>query len=117
MLCLHEWIWKIHLGRIQQKIRELSNDDKLLSVIGDFKTKSEKISDISLKVLKICKKLKLQMAFNYQFDYVLISNVISSEKYSSGTFKNLYSEQKSLFLRICFDDDKVLKTPNVEENI
>ena len=66
--------------------------------------------------MKICKKLKLQTAFNYQFDYVLISDVISSEKYSSGTFKNLYSEQKSLFLRICFDDDKVLKTPNVEEN-
>ena len=76
--------------------------------------KVQKVSDISLKVVKICKKLKLQTAFNYQFDYVLISNVISSEIYSSGTFKNLYSEQKSLFLRICFDDDKVLKTPNLE---
>ncbi len=49
----------IHLRKIQQKISQWSNDDKLLSVIGDFKTKSEKVSDISLKVVKICKKLKL----------------------------------------------------------
>ena len=76
------------------KISECWKDHQLLSVIGDFNTKSEKVSDISLKVVNICKELKLQTTFNDQLDYVLIPDVISSQKYSSGTFKNLYSEQK-----------------------
>ena len=86
-------------------------------------TKSEKVSDISLKVVNICKELKLQTALesirynlNDQLDYVLIRDDISSQKYSGGTFKNLYSEHKSLFLRIYTDDNDVFKTANIEEN-
>ena len=63
------------------KICEWSKGYKLLSVIGDFNTKSEKVGDISLQVVNICKKLKLQTAFNDQLDYVLIPDHISSQKY------------------------------------
>ena len=60
---------------------------------------------------------KVTNQFQYKLDYVLIPDDIISQKYSSGTFKNLYSEHKSLFLRICFDENEVLKTPNLKENI
>ena len=87
---------------------------QLLSGIGDFNTKSEMVSDISVTLVNNLKELKLKTALesirhnlNDQLDYVLIRDDISSEKYSADTFKNLYSEHKSLFLRICTDDNEV----------
>ena len=48
-----------------------------------------------------------------QLDYVLMRNDIQSNKYLAGTFKNLYSDHRSLFLRIPLpegeeEDDEVI---------
>ena len=39
-----------------------------------------------------------------QLDYVLMKNDIPSKKYLAGTFKNLYSDHSSLFLRIALPE-------------
>merc|ERR1712240_23678 len=39
-----------------------------------------------------------------QLDYVLMKNDIPSNKYLAGTFKNLYSDHSSLFLRIALPE-------------
>ena len=57
--------------------------------------------------MDIFKKLGVKSAFKSvthnldgQLDYVLMRNDIQSNKYLAGTFKNLYSDHRSLFLRI-----------------
>ena len=105
------------------KISEYSKNDQFLSVIGDLNIRSEMGSDISLTLVNIFKKLRVKSALqsirhnlNGKLDYVLMRDDINSEKYSAGTFKNLYSEHKSLSLRICTDDTEVFQTANIEEN-
>ena len=94
------------------KISEYSKNDQLLSVIGDLNITSEMGSDIF-------KKLRLKSALqsrkhnlNAKLDYVLMRDDINLEKYSAGTFKNLYTDNKSLFLRISTDPNDVFKTAN-----
>ena len=41
---------------------------------------------------------------DYVLDYVLMKNDIPSNKYLAGTFKNLYSDHSSLFLRIALPE-------------
>ena len=45
-----------------------------------------------------------------QLDYVLMKDGINAAKYVAGSFKNLYSDHKSVFLRISTDDDDVVTT-------
>ena len=45
-----------------------------------------------------------------QLDYVLMKDGINAAKYVAGSFKNLYSDHKSVFLRISTDVDDVVTT-------
>ena len=48
-----------------------------------------------------------------QLDYILIRYDIDSNKYLAGSFKNLYSDHKSLFLRISTDDTAIPAPPPI----
>ena len=61
--------------------------------------------------MEIFQKLHVKSAFKCsthnldgQLDYVLMRHDIQSNKYLAGTFKNLYSDHSSLFLRIALPE-------------
>jgi len=51
-----------------------------------------------------------------QLDYVLIWKDIQSNKYLAGNFKNLYSDHRSIFLRIPTDNNVIPVSPPINEN-
>merc|ERR1712081_156175 len=84
-----------------------SQKKNFLGVIGDLNIRSEFGIDTLTKLLDIFQKLGVKSVFKSvthnldgQLDYVLMKNNIQSNKYLAGTFKNLYSDHRSLFLRI-----------------
>ena len=95
------------LNDIINNLTDFSYHDNFVSVIGDLNIRSEFGIDTSTKLMDIFKKLGVKSAFKCvthnldgQLDYVLMRNDIQSNKYLAGTFKNLYSDHRSLFLRI-----------------
>ena len=74
-------------------------------------------SDSSLTLRNMLEGLRVNSAFKSvthnedgQLDYVLMKTGINAAKYVAGSFKNVYSDHKSLFLRISTDDDDVVTT-------
>ena len=49
-------------------------------------------------------------------DYVLMRHDIQSNKYLAGTLKNLYSDHRSLFLRIPTNDNVIPFSPPIIDN-
>merc|ERR1712105_62939 len=91
--------------------------DNFLSVIGDLNIRSDMGSDSSLTLRNMLEGLSITSAFKSvthnqdgQLDYVLMKTGINAAKYVAGSFKKLYSDHKSLFLRIFTDDDDVATT-------
>ena len=52
-----------------------------------------------------------------QLDYILMKYDIDWNKYLAGTFQNLYSDHKSLFLRISTDKNVIPASPPIQESI
>merc|ERR1712030_203627 len=76
--------------------------------------------ETSRKLMDIFKKLGVKSAFKSvthnldgQLDYVLIRKDIQSNKYLAGNFKNLYSDHRSLFLRIPTDKNVIPVSPPI----
>merc|ERR1712120_141978 len=96
-----------------------TEDDKKM-----LKSLSYKIRiDTSTKLMDIFKKLGVKSAFKCvthnldgQLDYVLMRNDIQSNKYLAGTFKNLYIDHRSLFLRIPTDNNVIPFSPPIHDN-
>ena len=114
---------KINIAKLDEIMNILTNfsyEENFLAVIGDLNIRSEFGIDTSTKLMDIFKKLGVKSAFKCvthnldgQLDYVLMRNDIQSNKYLAGTFKNLYSDHRSLFLRIPLpegeeEDDEVI---------
>merc|ERR1712240_969684 len=101
---------KINIAKLDEIMNMLTNyskEENFLAVIGDLNIRSEFGIDTSTKSMDIFQKLGVKSVFKSvthnldgQLDYVLMRNDIQSNKYLAGTFKNLYSDHRSLFLRI-----------------
>ena len=111
------------LDEIMQWLAYYSYDGNFVSVIGDFNIRSEFGIETSTKLMDIFKKLRVKSAFKCvthnldgQLDYVLMRNDIQSNKYLAGTFKNLYSDHRSLFLRIPTDNNVIPFSPPINDN-
>ena len=99
------------LNEIMNMLTDFSYHENFVSVIGDLNIRSEFGMDTSTKLLDIFQKLGVKSVFKSvthnldgQLDYVLMKNDIPSNKYLAGTFKNLYSDHSSLFLRIALPE-------------
>ena len=99
------------LGDLMEMLTHYSQKENFLGVIGDLNIRSEFGMDTSTKLLDIFQKLGVKSVFKSvthnldgQLDYVLMKNDIPSNKYLAGTFKNLYSDHSSLFLRIALPE-------------
>ena len=99
------------LGDIMKMLTHYSQKENFLGVIGDLNIRSEFGIDTSTKLMDIFQKLGVKSVFKSvthnldgQLDYVLMRNDIQSNKYLAGTFKNLYSDHSSLFLRIALPE-------------
>ena len=73
--------------------------------------------------MDIFKKVGVKSAFksgtqniNGQLDFILMRYDIDSNKYLAGTFKNLYSDHRSLFLRIPTDKNVIPFSPPIHDN-
>ena len=104
-------------------LTDFSYHDNFVSVIGDLNIRSEFGIETSRKLMDIFKKLGVKSAFKSvthnldgQLDYVLMRNDIQSNKYLAGTFKNLYSDHRSLFLRIPTDINVIPFSPPIHDN-
>ena len=114
---------KINNARLNDIIKMLSvysMKENFVSLIGDFNIQSEFGIDTPRKLMDIFKKLGVKSAVKStthnlggQLDYILIRNDIDSNKYLAGSFKNLYSDHKSLFLRISTDDTAIPAPPPI----
>merc|ERR1711889_30647 len=101
------------LDEIMNMLTPFSKEENFLAVIGDLNIRSELGIDTSTKLMDIFKKLGVKSAFKSvthnldgKLDYVLMRYDIQSNKYLAGTFKNLYSDHRSLFLRIPLPEGK-----------
>jgi len=88
-----------------------SQKANFLGVIGDLNIRTEFGMETKTKLLEIFQKLGVKSVFKSvthnldgQLDYVLMKKDIPSNKYLAGTFKNLYSDHSSLFLRIALPE-------------
>jgi len=108
---LNPKIKRAKLADIMNMLTPYSKEENFLAVIGDLNIRSEFGIDTSTKLMDIFKKLGVKSAFKCvthnldgQLDYVLMRHDIQSNKYLAGTFKNLYSDHSSLFLRIALPE-------------
>ena len=111
------------LAEIMNMLTPYSKEENFLAVIGDLNIRSEFGIDTSTKLMDIFQKLGVKSAFKSvthnldgQLDYVLMKNDIPSNKYLAGTFKNLYSDHRSLFLRIPTDNNVIPFSPPIHDN-
>merc|ERR1712089_93292 len=102
------------LNEIMNMLTDFSYHENFVSVIGDLNIRSEFGIETSKKLMDIFKKLGVKSAFKSvthnldgQLDYILMRYDIDSNKYLAGTFKNLYSDHRSLFLRIPTDKNVI----------
>jgi hypothetical protein len=117
---------KINIAKLDEIMNILTNfsyEENFLAVIGDLNIRSEFGIDTSTKLMDIFKKLGVKSAFKCvthnldgQLDYVLMRHDIQSNKYLAGTFKNLYSDHRSLFLRIPTDNNVIPFSPPINDN-
>merc|ERR1712163_64829 len=110
-LYLNPKIKRAKLADIMDMLTHYSQEENFLGVIGDLNIRSEFGIDTSTKLLDIFQKLGVKSVLKSvthnldgQLDYVLMKNYIQSNKYLAGTFKNLYSDHSSLFLRIALPE-------------
>merc|ERR1712002_1046788 len=120
---LNPKIKRAKLADIMDMLTHYSQKENFLGVIGDLNIRSEFGIDTSTKLMDIFQKLGVKSAFKSvthnldgQLDYVLIRNDIQSNKYLAGTFKNLYSDHRSLFLRIPTDNNVIPFSPPIHDN-
>ena len=86
---------------------DVDSNEKVLGIIGDLNIRSERNQEkLPFKIQWLCEKFDLVNTFSEvthnagnQLDYCLIHKSIQ-EKCASGSFMNMYSDHKSLFLRI-----------------
>merc|ERR1712115_426821 len=111
------------LDEIMEMLAILSCKENFVGVIGDFNIRTEFGMDTSKKLMDILQQLGVKSAFKSvthnqdgQLDYVLIRQDIQSDKYLAGNFKNLYSDHRSIFLRIPTDNNVIPVSPPVNEN-
>ena len=104
-------------------LTDFSYHDNFVSVIGDLNIRSEFGIETSRKLMDIFKKLGVKSAFKSvthnldgQLDYILMRYDIQSNKYLAGTFKNLYSDHRSLFLRIPTENNVIPFSPPIQDN-
>merc|ERR1712082_8347 len=105
---------KINIAKLNEIMNISTNfsyEENFLAVIGDLNIRSEFGIDTSTKLMDIFQKLGVKSVFKSvthnldgQLDYVLMRNDIQSNKYLAGTFKNLYSDHRSLYLRIALPE-------------
>ena len=120
---LNPKIKRAKLAEIMNMLTHYSKEENFLAVIGDLNIRSEFGIDTSTKLMDIFQKLGVKSVFKSvthnldgQLDYVLMRNDIQSNKYLAGTFKNLYSDHRSLFLRIPTDNNVIPFSPPIHDN-
>ena len=103
--------FRFYKEHLKQLNKEKTKSKRVIGVIGDLNIRSEFGINTSTKLLDIFQKLGVKSVFKSvthnldgQLDYVLMKNDIPSNKYLAGTFKNLYTEHSSLFLRIALPE-------------
>merc|ERR1712208_252709 len=108
---LHPKINKDKLCDLMDLLTRYSQKANFLGVIGDLNIRTEFGMETKTKLLEIFQKLGVKSVFKSvthnldgQLDYVLMKKDIPSNKYLAGTFKNLYSDHSSLFLRIALPE-------------
>ena len=111
------------LNDIINNLTDFSYHDNFVSLIHDLNITIEIGIETSRKLMDIFKKLGVKSAFKSvthnldgQLDYVLIRKDIQSNKYLAGNFKNLYSDHRSIFLRIPTDKNVIPVSPPINEN-
>ena len=111
------------LNDIINNLTDFSYHDNFVSVIGDLNITIEIGIETSRKLMDIFKKLGVKSAFKSgtqnidgQLDYILMRYDIDSNKYLAGTFKYLYSDHRSLFLRIFTDKNVIPSSPPINDN-
>ena len=119
-------IQKINYAKLNDIINNLTDfsyHDNFVSLIRDLNITIEIGIETSRKLMDIFKKLGVKSAFKSvthnldgQLDYVLMRNDIQSNKYLAGNFKNLYSDHRSLFLRIPTDKNVIPFSPPIHDN-
>ena len=117
---------KINIAKLDELMNILTNfsyQENFLALIGDLNIRSEIGIDTSTKLMEIFQKLGVKSAFKCvthnldgQLDYVLMRHDIQSNKYLAGTFKNLYSDHRSLFLRIPTDNNVIPFSAPINDN-
>ena len=100
---------------------QFSAQEKFISLIGDLNIRSEMGMDPQVTLTNMLEGLNVFSAFKSQtqdqcgqLDYVLM-NPNSCVKYGAGSFKNVYSDHKSVFLRISAEDDVVTASHNTTQ--
>merc|ERR1712163_7457 len=119
---LNPKIKRAKLAEIMNMLTPYSKEENFLAVIGDLNIRSEFGIDTSTKLMDIFQKLGVKSVFKSvthnldgQLDYVLMRNDIQSNKYLAETFKNLYSDHSSLFLRIALPEGEEEEEQQQEE--
>ena len=111
------------LNDIINNLTDFSYHDNFVSLIRDLNITIEIGIETSRKLMDIFKKLGVKSAFKSgtqnidgQLDYILMRYDIDSNKYLAGTFKYLYSDHRSLFLRIFTDKNVIPSSPPINDN-
>ena len=101
-----------------KRISEYSTSGQLLSIIGGMKIQSEVITDSSVTFVNIFNNLNVKSTIRHndkgELDYVFMKDDIDSSKYSTGSFANLYSDHRALFLRLYSGINDVFHCGNLE---
>ena len=100
---------------------QFSAQERFISLIGDLNIRSEIGIDPKVTLTNMLEGLNVHSAFKShtqdqcgQLDYVLM-NPNSCVKYGAGSFRNIYSDHKSVFLRISAEDDVVTASHNTTQ--
>lgn len=93
-------------------------EEEFVSLLGDLNIQREFGIDTPRLLMDIFTKLGVKLTVKStthnvggHLEYILIRYDIDSNKYLTGSFKNRYSNHKSLFLHILIDDTAISTFP------